>query len=80
MDRALTLKPDYREALIYKNLLLRSQATVDPTLRVNRRSFARPMSYARGRGNWLAEPNGSPRLLGCLQGTIAAHGVARQSR
>ena len=30
VDRALTLKPDYGEALIYKNLLLRSQATVEP--------------------------------------------------
>ena len=29
VDRALTLKPDHREALIYKNLLLRLQATVE---------------------------------------------------
>jgi hypothetical protein len=29
VDRALTLKPDYREALICKNLLLRLQATVE---------------------------------------------------
>jgi hypothetical protein len=29
VDRALTLKPVYREALIYKNLLLRLQATVE---------------------------------------------------
>ena len=29
VDRALTLKPDYREALIYKNLLLRLQATFE---------------------------------------------------
>jgi hypothetical protein len=29
IDRALTLKPDYREAVVYKSLLLRLQATVE---------------------------------------------------
>jgi len=29
VDRALTLRPNYREALIYKNLLLRLQARIE---------------------------------------------------
>ena len=30
VERAIGLKPDYMEALVYKNLLLRLQATLEP--------------------------------------------------
>ena len=36
-DRALAIKPDYVDALVYKNLLLRVQALWKPTPRGSRR-------------------------------------------
>jgi hypothetical protein len=52
VDRALTLKPDYREALVYKSLLVRLQASIegDPT---TQQILIQQADGLRDRAEWL---------------------------
>ena len=60
VERALQLKPDYMEALVYKGLLLRLEANLDPDPR-RRDELIREADELRDRAQRLREKKpGSP--------------------
>jgi hypothetical protein len=72
-ERALAANPDYAEALVFKNILLRTLAEIEPDVAV-RDAMIRDADALRGRA--LALQSERPTSLAIPQGTVVRPGVA----